>query len=218
MLRDYRSIPGILLSKTLFFALFLLLLLLANALIPVFNDQTYQALVGFMLDRNNLAFIAVTWLLLLVGEVFNALPFPYSLPSPLFSATGALLLIVFVYAFISKAGDSMGADLRTAFAFVPVFVYPLVFALVLFLGYLVIMLRAAAEAAGDAGFETAFDRRRKKWSEVWSKEDERKRRAKPLGQVAGEFRETVLDAMRRARRELNKDECGETGGPKEGEK
>jgi len=112
--------------------IFLILVGIANILIPIINNSFYTSNIEFM--NQNLWIIITFSILFIAGDVFRILKFPFNIPYPLFNSIAAIMLTaLFVNAF-SWVWELIFFDLLSVDLSV-VWVYILVFVLVMVTGY-----------------------------------------------------------------------------------
>jgi len=85
----------------------------------------------------NLGLLILISVLFLIGDLFGALPLPLSLPGPVFGASGAVLLVIFLVRLFLLIGEITGVEvfsvLEGALA-LPVYLF--VFVIALIAGYI----------------------------------------------------------------------------------
>jgi hypothetical protein len=141
-----RSIARIVISSLAGFVFFLILLAIANMLIPNFNNATYSAIVGFL--NINLGYLVLLTFVGLINEIFWNLPLFFNLIAPIISAVFSYYLLVFFSRFWDFLKEYL--DLNVAIPFNVLYIFiPLI---VLFAGYIIIIARVS-------GFEERGKRR-----------------------------------------------------------
>lgn len=136
---NYRSITWIIIVRILGLGLFLFLLYIANHL-SFFTDNPLNYQVILFLN-NNVWLIILMSIVFLFGEMFNALIFPFNLPAPLFNASGSVLLVAFLFRIFAMVDILLDENIFQIFNRISFLVYPLVFMIVLFGGYIAILTR-----------------------------------------------------------------------------
>jgi len=193
-MRVKRSVSGIIISKLISILIFLILLSIANYLIPLISTPEYQKIVWFIND--NFGFLVSMSIIFAIGEIFFALPFPFNLPAPFFSATGA----VFIVALIGKIFEFIEAftygEVSFPFWVISIAIYPIVFLIVFIAGYATII--ASFFSPGHLP---------PKSKEKMKKEGKAKKgnkNARTWEDVGNEFRNMVYDFFSMMRRAFNK--------------
>lgn len=111
--------------------IFLILLAVANLFIlsPGIMSDTLNFL------NHNLTTIVMMSLLLLLADIFMLLPFPFSLPYPVFAAFGSIFIVSLIFNILSFTGIFSGPGIHGIFQLLRAIAYPLVFIIVLIVGY-----------------------------------------------------------------------------------
>jgi hypothetical protein len=142
-MEQINSVLKIFLSRVIGFGVFILLLIIANLLIPYISNEKFSSVVLFL--NENVFFIIVFTLLMLIGEMFMALSFPFNLPAPLFNAVGGIFMVTFIFnllIFLSTIIKELEA-VRIPFEIFSVLASSLVFILIIIFGYIHIFLDVA---------------------------------------------------------------------------
>ncbi|MDN7024998.1 hypothetical protein FGU65_08880 [Methanoculleus sp. FWC-SCC1] len=116
---------------------FLLLVGVMNLLAVVIPDPEYHYAVGFL--NSTIWLLFTVSFLIFIGAVFRALPFPLNLPGPVFTATGSLFIIAYLFRIVLLADDLFGIALSPVVLSVSVTLAIVVFFAVLILGYVRIL-------------------------------------------------------------------------------
>ena len=203
--RKQRSIPWIVLSGLTGLMVFLIILLFLNYLTDSVGNSSFNAVVHFLND--NLLLIVVMSLIFLLGDVFGALFFPLNLPAPLFNAIGSVFLVVFIFRIFELVDSMINTKFFSIFGvFIP-FIYPLVFIIVLVVGYVIIFARlfekdedecVRREKTGENKTEP------KKQANEPSAENKKSSGEKTWDDVAGEFRGAVYDVLHAVREAVSR--------------
>lgn len=122
---------------------FLILVAVMNLLTLVIQDTAYHYVVSFLNDTIWLLFTIS--FLLFIGAVFRILPFPLNLPSPVFTATGSIFVIAFLFRIALLVDEIFGVTLSRTFQSVSVTLALSVFFVVLALGYIRILRPIVAQ-------------------------------------------------------------------------
>lgn len=132
-----KTIPKIIISRLISIAVFLLIIWLMNFMVKFTDNAMVRMIVGFVNET--------MWLLILMsvlfglGEVFFAMRFPLNLPGPLFNGVAALLLVSFIYDMFVLIDRLVNIQFLTHFRWLMIVAYPLVFILVVVIGYMVLL-------------------------------------------------------------------------------
>lgn len=122
------------LSKVIGIVVFLILVVIVNILTAYISNPLFSSVVGF-LNANVLLIILIS-ALLIIGEVFLALHFPFDLPGPLFNAVGSIFVVSFILNLVVFViGLLTSENISAPFRLLSYFLYPLVFIIVVVLGY-----------------------------------------------------------------------------------
>ncbi|OGJ20893.1 hypothetical protein A3K73_09330 [Candidatus Pacearchaeota archaeon RBG_13_36_9] len=87
-------IVKLLINRVAGFIIFLLVLVLLNIFITYIGFPLIREIVLFF--NKNVLTLGIMLLLVVLGEIFMLLDFPFNLPGPLFNAAGAVVIIYFV--------------------------------------------------------------------------------------------------------------------------
>jgi uncharacterized membrane protein len=182
-----RSVTWILVSGVSGILIFLILLAVLGYFSGSFAGTPIPAIIGFLFD--NAALIVFFGLIFIVADIFATFPFPANLPGPIFSATGSVLLLAFifhVFAFVYQSYMPIPYPLEI----IAVILYPLVFVIVLIAGYVHIFSHLAEE---------------ERESEKTAGETEKRpARGKTWDEIGAEFRDMIYDTFHRIREEINR--------------
>jgi hypothetical protein len=181
-----KSVPGIILSKIIGLVLFVLIVWLANFLVPFIRSAMYEEIVSFV--NTNMWFMIVMSVIFSIGEIFFELPFPVNLPAPLFTSIASIFLVTFLGKIFGLAESLSNVDITDAFTIFSFIIYPVVFFAVFIGGYITIFAEL---------FSGHKDR------EKHSKNNTGKR-ARTWGDVGEEFKNAVFDFFAMMRRAFNK--------------
>lgn len=128
-----KSIVWALISSLIGLLVFLILLALVNFLQIYIHNPVFLEIVNF-LNANTWLIITMA-LFFLIGEIFLALVFPFNLPAPLFNALGSIFLVMFIFRIFGLIEVLVNEKIFTPFSWITYFVYPIVFIVVLVVGY-----------------------------------------------------------------------------------
>jgi hypothetical protein len=138
------SLGWVFVSRMIGIICFLIVVVLANILTFYVSNPLYHAGVDFL----NLNF----WLLILIGiiifiaDIFGALPFPMNLPAPIIKAIGSVFIIAFVLRVFEWVDSATGNNIYHYFWLLSFVIVPVVFIIVLLVGYYEIICDLWAKA------------------------------------------------------------------------
>jgi hypothetical protein len=181
-----KSVLGIILSKIIGLVLFVLIVWLANFLIPFIHSALYEEIVSFV--NTNIWFMIVMSIIFSIGEIFFELPFPINLPAPLFTSVASIFLVTFIGRIFGLAESLANVDITGAFTIFSFIIYPVVFFAVFIGGYITIFVELFS---GNAHSEKHTKAREGKRARTW-------------GDVGEEFKNAVFDFFAMMRRAFNK--------------
>ena len=130
---------GKLLSGFIGILFFMVIIAVANALIPVFNIVFYGELVGFIND--NIVLILMGMFLGMIGETFFAAPFPFDLPAPIFTSIASVFSVAVLFNLLSFIDKVSGTSIFTAVSSAESAFIAIVFIIVLIMGYIRVLSR-----------------------------------------------------------------------------
>lgn len=133
MTRAPRSIPWIIASRLLGIVIFLVVLAIARVAAATSGNGLFHTLVDFLYV--NMALIIFIGILFLVAECFGVLLFPLNLPAPLFNALASIFLVSFIIRLLELVNGYYGLEIASVLDVLEVLLYPLLFILVLVVGY-----------------------------------------------------------------------------------
>ncbi len=123
----------ILIKRLAEFIIFLLILVLLNLAIIYWDIIVLKGPIGFL--TQSVPFIGLIALIMLFGEIFSVLRFPFNLPYPLFNAFGALLMIYFIFEVFLYLIELGQLDLGIPLDIIFLVILILVVAIILITGY-----------------------------------------------------------------------------------
>jgi hypothetical protein len=128
-------VPGIIISKIIGFLVFLIILAIANYLKVYITNEMYYTVIDFIIDNLWLSFLI--FIATMIAEVFWVFSFPFNLPAPILSAISSVFIVSYIYRmWILVEGFT------TTKIVIPIWaIYPLVFWIVLIVGYISIFLK-----------------------------------------------------------------------------
>lgn len=126
-------------SRLIGFLIFLVLLVLINILTLYITNETFRQIVFFL--NTNLWLIVLFSIILLVGDLFGAIIFPFNLPAPLFNGIGGVLLIRFVFNIFLFVTSLLGISFNFDLDFIFFIIALIVFIIIIVTGYIEIFSR-----------------------------------------------------------------------------
>jgi len=115
------------------FVVFLLLVIVLNILVSYTRLSFFHSIVDFI--NGNILFLGLIALVVVLGEVFGMLKFPFNLPHPVFSAAGALLILYFVFDIFAFLIEISSVSISIPFSLIFKVISILVFLVILITGY-----------------------------------------------------------------------------------
>jgi len=112
---------------------FLILIVLANILKFYISNPIYISGVAFL--NGNFWLLVLIAVLLLVGDIFRAFPFPLNLPSPIIRAVGSVFCIALILEIFEWIDQIAGTSIYPALWLMSFLIVPLIFIIVLIVGY-----------------------------------------------------------------------------------
>jgi hypothetical protein len=143
-----KKVQQIILLRLFSILFFLIMMVVANALIPSIQNNMYERIVNFF--NSNLLFIILLMFITILNEVFWSFYFPFNFIAPI--TTGALG--VYITMFIYKIWSFLDAYLLTGIVIPIATIYLIVFLVSLVFGYLFILDRGG--------------RPKEDWGELWN--------------------------------------------------
>lgn len=135
-----KSAPRIIISRIIVFIIFLILLAIANVLVPAFNSNVYSSIVNFL--NSNIILLFILTIIGMINEIFWSFYFPFNIIAPITGSILGVYIVAFVYRcinfldiFINNNSNIMAAILPEETASI------IVFWIVFIAGYLIILIR-----------------------------------------------------------------------------
>jgi len=176
---------------------FLIVVVLANILIYYVTSPMYRSGVSFIND--NFWLLLLIAVILMIADLFGALPFPLNLPAPIIKATGSVFCIAFFLRVLQWVDLTGGTNLYQAFWLVSFLIIPFVFLVVLASGYFEILRRLWWQPKPDG-----FTQVESVHQEFVSNPDKMISDAKSWEDIGSEFRLVLYDIIHRFRQEIKK--------------
>lgn len=130
-----KSAPKIIISRIIGFIIFLILLVIADALIPVFNSNVYSDIINFF--NTNIILLLILTLIGMVNEIFWSFYFPFNIIAPI---TGSILSI-YIITFIHRFFDFLNIYVQPNISLPWNAIQSTVLWIVLIVGYIIILVR-----------------------------------------------------------------------------
>jgi len=130
-----KSIPRIILSHIAGFIIFLILLAVANILIPSINNDIYINIIQFF--NSNLIFLLLLTFIGMINEIFWSFYFPFNIFAPIFSS----ILSIYVITFIYKIWSLLDVYIKSTLIIPIDLIYAIVPLIVFIAGYITIIAR-----------------------------------------------------------------------------
>jgi hypothetical protein len=156
-----KSTGGVILSNTISFLVFLILLALANYLKIYIDSAIYAAIINFLVTNLWLSFII--FFTTLIAEIFWTFKLPLNLPAPILSAISS----IFIITYIERLWSFINATAITNIYFPADIIYPVVFWIVIAVGYILILVRFGKEKS-ESGEPEKKPKEKKKSNVEWS--------------------------------------------------
>jgi len=127
------SLGWVFVSRMIGIICFLIVVVLANILTFYVGNPLYHAGVEFL--NLNFWLLLIIGVIIFVGDVFGAFPFPLNLPAPIIKAIGSVFIIAFVLRVFQWVDTTTGNNIYHYFWLLSFVIVPLVFIIVLITGY-----------------------------------------------------------------------------------
>lgn len=191
------SLSSVFVSRMIGIICFLIVVVLSNILTYYISSPIYRA--GVLFLNENFWLLLLILIILLVGDIFFAFPFPINLPAPIIRAIGSVFVIAFML-HVFQWVDTVAATSLYSFVWVLSFVIvPIVFIIVLVSGYFEIMRKLCREPQIEKEGECQVVHEIKKGSFEEPVSD-----VKSWEDIGAEFRLMMYDIMHRFRHEVRK--------------
>ncbi len=164
------------------FLIFLIVLGFLNFSLTLYDSHILIEVVTLL--NRNIWLIFVFSVIFTIAEVFGSFRFPSNLPAPIFNAVGSLFLLDFIFKVFVLVGRISDIDTFDAISKTFPFLYPIVFLIVLLVGYISILSGPPWESS-----------RKKESNKVDGEE-------RTWEDVGNEFKELLFDAFSSARDSL----------------
>jgi hypothetical protein len=196
MWENKRSLGWVFVSRMIGIIIFLIVVVLANILAFYVSGPTYHAGVQFL--NSNFWLLLSIGIILFIGDIFRAFPFPLNLPYPIIRAIGSVFIIAFILRLFEWVDVVTANNLYDYFLPLSFIVVPLIFILILVTGYYEILRELWARSKFDhdrvpvaseasPGMIPQLDTNIKSWEEI-----------------GAEFRLMLYDIMHQFREEIHR--------------
>lgn len=132
----HKTIPSIIIWRTVGFLFFLILLAISNSLILNFNNiPMYAGIIQFF--NSNLAIVFVIFIIGMISDIMWVFNFPFNLLAPVFSSILSIYLVTFIYKIFQLVDSYVPLNINLPIEQI----ITLVSFIVLLVGYLIIIKR-----------------------------------------------------------------------------
>jgi len=189
------SLGWVFVSRMIGILCFLIVVVLANILSFYVASSLYHAGVDFL--NGNFWLLLLIGIIIFIGDIFSAFPFPMNLPAPIIKAIGSVFIIAFVLRVFQWVDTTTGNNIYHYFWLLSFVIVPVVFIVVLLAGYYEIICdlwaRAKIRDESDAVVHAADEALPPSSSAPKSWDD-----------VGAELRMMLYDLLHRFREEIRK--------------
>jgi len=178
----------------------LIVVVLVNILTHYVSSPVFNSWVSFV--NENFWLLLLIAIILFIGAIFSAFPFPLNLPAPIIRAIGSVFCIAFFLRVFEWVDAVASTTLYPMFWFLSFIIVPLVFLIVLASGYFEIMRslwwlpRIDTTDEGKVIHESLIQEP--------ETADEGVRDTKSWEEIGAEFRLMLYDLMHRFRQEIKR--------------
>lgn len=192
-----RSLGWVFVSRMIGIICFLIIVVLANILTFYVANPTYHSAVNLI--NGNFWLLILIAVILLIADITGAFEFPLNLPAPLIKAIGSVFLIAFILRVFEWVDSIASMNIYPSFWLVSFLVVPLVFLLVMAVGYIEIIRRLWCRPDSQNESVPAVVVPRVPEGERVQATD-----AKSWDEIGAEFRMMLYDIVHRFRQEIKK--------------
>lgn len=178
----------------------LIVIVLANILTHYVTSPVFTSGVSFI--NENFWLLVLIAVVLMVGDVFGAFPFPFSLPAPIITAFGSVFCIMFILKIFQWIDTIAATTLSPLFVFLSPIIATLVFLIVLASGYVEILRRLWQQSRNGETAEGPVVHEASLSGQVPDSPDVTD--AKSWEEIAAEFRMMLYDVIHRFRQEIRR--------------
>jgi hypothetical protein len=179
---------------------FLIVVVLANILTYYVSNPLYNAAVQFV--NGNFWLLLLIAIILFVGAIFGAFPFPLNLPAPIIMAIGSVFCIAFFLRVFQWVDSVATTNLYSMFWLLSFLIVPLVFIIVLASGYFRIMRQLWWQPRTDRTDDDQVIHENHPGVSPAGRVNDNK----SWEEISGEFRLMLYDILHRFREEINRKE------------
>lgn len=178
----------------------LIAIVLANILTHYVTSPVFISGVSFI--NENFWLLILIAVVLMVGAVFGAFPFPFNLPAPIITAFGSVFCIMFILKIFQWIDTIAATTLSPLFVFLSPIIATLVFLIILASGYFEILHQLWHQSQigepvnGQVVHETSLSGQVPDSPDVAD--------AKSWDEIAVEFRMMLYDVIHRFRQEIRR--------------
>ncbi|OPY41418.1 MAG: hypothetical protein A4E42_01812 [Methanoregulaceae archaeon PtaU1.Bin222] len=179
----------------------LIAIVLANILTHYVESPLFISFVAFI--NENFWLLVFIALILMVGDVFAAFPFPFNLPAPIITAFGSVFFIMFILMIFQWTDTVTSTTISPLFSLLAPIIATMVFLIILISGYYTILrqlwFQSRAEEVHSGGhgiITTPSTGTEQNPPEITD--------AKSWEEIGAEFRLMLYDVIHRFRQEIRK--------------
>jgi hypothetical protein len=192
-----KSLSSVFVSRMIGIITFLIVVVLANILTYYLSNPFYRAGVTFL--NENFWLLMLIAIIMLIGDIFFAFPFPINLPAPVIRAVGSIFIIAFLLRIFEWVDSATATSLHPVIWVLSVVIVPVVFIIVLVSGYFGIMRQLFRTPQAETDGENTVVHAIKSSPQEGAVPD-----AKSWEEIGAEFRLVMYDLMQRFRQEIRK--------------
>ena len=130
-----KSVPHIIISRIIGFIIFLILLAIANALIPAINSSIYSDIVNFF--NMSLVLLLILMFIGMINDIFWSFYFPFNIVAPIIGSILSIYTVIFIHRFFDFLANYFPSSIVMPWQTIQY----LVFWIVLIAGYIIILIR-----------------------------------------------------------------------------
>jgi hypothetical protein len=150
-----RSLGWVFVTRMIGIIAFLIIVVLANILTYYVASPVFYS--GVSLLNANFWLLLLIGIIIFIGDIFTAFPFPLDLPAPIIRAIGGVFIIAFMLRVFEWVDRLTGSNIYQFFYFLSFIVVPVVFILVLITGYYEIIRRLFRSARANGMTPATLD-------------------------------------------------------------
>jgi uncharacterized membrane protein len=194
-----KQMSWIFVSRMMAIISFLIVMVLAKILTTVTTPEGIIQKAADGLLFSNFWLLLFILIILFVADIFGTFTFPLNLPAPIIRAFGSAFCIAFILIVFQWMDNNYGTTVSQFFWLIPSLIVPLVFLIVLVIGYYVIFrqLSAQPKTEGEDGSDTLMVQGERYDSAAQPASD-----ARSWEEIGGEFRVMLYDIIHRIREDI----------------